>query len=322
MQVNSRKVLNHPIQFHPEKCFASLANKIAEARREGDRDPNKQVIAMTQKLTGNSLYSATLLCKEKHRNVTYHTDEEVTIAINSPNFVHLDTVTPGIYEVQALKSKISHNLPLYVGVNVYLNAKLRMLEFFYDFFQKYIPKTHFELLESDTDSVYFSLAKESLEDCIPSELRRSYFTEVHKWLPAESCETHRHEYIKAKSSGKTWNKKPCCEARTKFDVRTPGLFKEEYSGSSCVALTCKTYFCQGDKNKQVSKGLSVKQNQFSLGDYEHVLTSKCSGSGLNRGFVCNKNQMFTYSQKRSGLSYFYGKRQVLEDGIHTIPLDV
>ena len=57
------------IQFHPERCFLNLAERIANARRKTDVDPSKQILARTQKLTGSSLYSATLLNKERHRNL-------------------------------------------------------------------------------------------------------------------------------------------------------------------------------------------------------------------------------------------------------------
>jgi hypothetical protein len=34
------------------------------------------------------------------------------------------------------------------------------------------------------------------------------------------------------------------------------------------------------------------------------------------------HEIHTYKQKRDGLSYFYGKRKVSEDGVSTTPLDI
>ena len=34
------------------------------------------------------------------------------------------------------------------------------------------------------------------------------------------------------------------------------------------------------------------------------------------------NAVFTYTQERRGFSYLYCKRKVLDNGIHTIPLDI
>jgi hypothetical protein len=53
-----------------------------------------------------------------------------------------------------------------------------------------------------------------------------------------------------------------------------------------------------------------------------VLLSKKSGSSTNRGFRSMDNQVFTYFQERSGFSYFYPKRKVLEDGVSTAPLEI
>ena len=46
------------------------------------------------------------------------------------------------------------DLPLQIGVAVYHLAKLRMLDFYYNFIDKYIDRSDFELLEMDTDSNY------------------------------------------------------------------------------------------------------------------------------------------------------------------------
>jgi len=44
--------------------------------------------------------------------------------------------------------------------------------------------------------------------------------------------------------------------------------------------------------------------------------------GTNRNFRMHDGQMFTYTQTRTGLSYFYGKRKVLDDGVSTAPTDL
>ncbi len=54
------------------------------------------------------------------------------------------------YKVIATKREIRMDLPLQIGVAVYHLAKLRMLYFYYNFFDKYIDRSDFELLEMDT----------------------------------------------------------------------------------------------------------------------------------------------------------------------------
>jgi len=45
------------------------------------------------------------------------------------------------------------------------------------------------------------------------------------------------------------------------------LLKQEWAGSAIVALSSRTYFGLGEKSKQVSKGISIKQNQFTHQQY-------------------------------------------------------
>ena len=89
----------------------------------------------------------------------------------------------------------------------------------------------------------------------------------------------------------------------------------------------KRFFRGGESDnnhtiKKACKGLSTKLNKFNFETYLDVLETKRSGVGVNKGFVCKHHQVFTYTQKRSGLGFFYGKRKVLGDGISTSPLDL
>ena len=82
------------IEFHPQKCFEDLGNKICDARRQGDLNTHWQVRALTAKLQGNTLYSATLINKDKHRLISYCDDSTVNEEINNPRFVNLELFHP------------------------------------------------------------------------------------------------------------------------------------------------------------------------------------------------------------------------------------
>ena len=127
-----------------------LANEIVNSPGEADLDKSKTVIALTNKLTRNSLYSASLLNKKKHRNIMYHSKDTINKTINNPHFIHLDEIVSDVDEVKSLKRSIRHDRPIQIGLNVYLNSKLHMLKFFYCLLKKYIPERCFELLESNT----------------------------------------------------------------------------------------------------------------------------------------------------------------------------
>ena len=105
-----------------------------------------------------------------------------------------------------------------------------------------------------------------------------------------------------------------------YDKRTPGLFREEYSGDGIIVLCSKTYYCIGKEDKFSCKGINKRTNLIIKDKYMDVLLSKKSST--NRGFRSKDNQIFTYFQERSGFSYFYPKRHVLEDGVSTAPLDI
>ena len=93
--------------------------------------------------------------------------------------------------MKSLKGSIHHDLPKQIGLNIYLNSKLHMLKLFYCFLKKYIHEGCFELLESDTDSMYFAISRRSLDDCVPEDLKEEYFRAKLCWLPAEACHTYR-----------------------------------------------------------------------------------------------------------------------------------
>ena len=159
-----------------------------------------------------------------------------------------------VYEVKSLKRSIRIDLPIQIGLNVYLNSKLHILQYFYCLLKKYIPERCFELLESDTDSIYFAISRHPLDDCVPEDVKEEYFRAKLCWLPAEACPQHIESYIKQRTAGQDWEKQECCQKYNKFTQRTLGLMKVEYSGNKQISLTSKTYFCLEDKNKQVRKG--------------------------------------------------------------------
>ena len=107
-----------------------------------------------------------------------------------------------------------------------------------------------------------------------------------------------------------------------YDKRTPGLFNVEWYGDGFVGLCRKTYYCFGSTDKHSTKGLIKRQNVIDKDAFLAVLTNRRSASGVNRGFRVRDSSVMTYVQGRAALTYFYGKRKVLADGISTAPLEV
>ena len=204
------------IQFYPEKCFEKLANQISDNRRAADDDISKTILGLTSKLIGNSLYSASLLNKEKHRNITYCDNETVNKAINNPRFVNLEVVTPGVYEIKSLKKSITNDQALQVDLMVHLNAKLHLFQFYYEFMKKFLDPKKYCFIETDTDSIYCALSEESMDLCVKPECKKEFFTEQLKWMPLPVCDAHKQEFIASKVSGIEWKLGQCCKDRLKY----------------------------------------------------------------------------------------------------------
>ena len=261
--------------------------------------------------------------KLNHRNVVYHDVNTVNKAINNPFFCNLTPIDDELYEVKSLKRQIVQDLPLQVGLNVYCESKLHMLKFVHLFLKKYIPKRHFEPLESDTDSLYISISKNNLEDCVPDNLKRNFYKELFHWMPAQACDVHKQDYIETKVKGLPWNVRLCCQNAYQYNKRTPGLFKLEYEAEKTVCLSAKMHlFTSKNHTKQVSKSVSLKTNRYTFEDYCKVLMEKTTQPATNKGFMQRNHQTLTYTLQKRGLSPFYCKRFVLEDGVHTKCLDV
>ena len=154
---------------------------------------------------------------------------------------------------------------------MYLNSKLHILKFFYLFHKKYIPDRHFELLETDTDSIYFSISKKNLDDCVSPDLKSNYFRDKLKWLTSEVCPEYEKAFIQCKIENKEWDARPCCSSFEAFNKKTLSKMKVEYEGKNQVCLASKSYFCKTETNKQVCKGVPIAQNPLTFDQYLNVL---------------------------------------------------
>ena len=163
----------------------------------------------------------------------------------------------------------------------------------------------------------------SLNSVIKPELRQTFFREYGQWFCRPYCSTHHSAFVDSQVEGRDWTPSECCRAQLSYDRRTPGLFKEEFVGDGIIALNSKTYYCWSASDTKFStKGISNKLNKPTKEALLKVLETKESLCGTNRGFIKRDNSIFTYCQLRTGLTYFYAKRMVGEDGVTTYPIDL
>ena len=290
------------IHYTPARCFEKFASEVSEARLAGARDKDKQILAETFKLWGNSAYGRTVMRKDLHTDVKYVDESMVEKSILNSRFKKADELQEGFYEVEMFKSKTEFDLAIQIGFFVLQYAKLRMLELVFDFLLKYIDRRHFQILYMDTDSLYIAITGKCLEDLVRAELLEEYLTVKYQWL--------------VRQGDPEWEL---------IDKYTPGLFKVEFEGTDMVCLNSKTYFCfnaDSGASKYSCKGVSKRLNNITFSLYQTVMRTQQSVSGINRGFRVNGDQMWTYSQTRTAFTYYYIKREVLEDGVTTRPLDL
>ena len=172
-------------------------------------------------------------------------------------------------------------------------------------------------MEMDTESLYIALAHDSLEDCIKTDMR-----EVWNNIRMNDCSN-----TFAVDSSNNFFPRTCCSKHVKHDKREPGLFREEFRCTEMICLCTKTYCCfdQSTDNikfssKELNKRTLEEYGTGPLEKYRCVLNEKINVQSTNRGFRTIQHSVCTYEQTKKGLSYFYPKRILLKDGIHTKPL--
>ena len=159
---------NHRFGQHtPRECFSNFVPSAVDARRQRDEIPNSSVVAETMKLLANTSYSYGYQIMDRIRHIVtkYLNDEKTHSAMNSKMFKRLNHITDQLYEVELVKSVIEHREPITVGFFILQNAKLRMLELYYNF-KKFYDTDKYEELGMDTDSLYLALSEENWEDVI------------------------------------------------------------------------------------------------------------------------------------------------------------
>ena len=281
------------IDYTPAKIFPWFVEQVTEARRTGDVEKSKALLAEVFKLLGNSGYGKLIEALERQTNVIYTKDEKVVDrALRSAYYSDLEEIGEA-YELESRKPRITIRRPFQIGIAVYQLAKLRMLEFYYDFLDRYFDRKDFELIQMDTDSNYLAISGKKLEDIVRPEMKAEFEKRKKNWL--------------------AWDK---------WSGRTPGLFKLECEGDRMIALCSKCYYIddRGEKKKFSTRGMSKKQNNINWHRFKTTLEGH-RDMATNRGFRMRDGNIVTYEQEKLGLSAYYDKRWVLSDGIHTEPIE-
>ena len=289
------------MQWQPQLCFQKFCDTVIENRSRADYDATQSIVGEMFKLIGNSAYGRTLMQTERFQNIKFTSAQKVDKYYRQNLFRDCSQINSQCYKITMARKTVNCFQPIQIGFFVYGWAKLRMLEFYYDFLNYYIPRPRFEILLTDTDSLYVAFSDLQWKDRISRPLYPQFLQERDRWLVSDKT-ADNYKNLR----------------------RQRGLFKLEFLGSGLIALGSKLYvaFDEGEINlKKACKGIQ-RRNNLRVDAYRHVLATHASIPGHNYSFLFQNNQMITVETIKTAISYLYVKRYVAADGIHTSPLAI
>ena len=196
--------VHRPIAYVPQKDVRWFVKKVTENRRKGDQKFQLALLAEVFKLLGNSAYGKLIEALERQMSVKYA--KNVSVLRKEPRSVWFQDFeeTGDVYEIETRKREMDIDRPFQVGKAVH-QAKLRILQLYYDCLEMFLDRRDFELVQMDTDSLYFALSYDSLEEVVRLELRDKFQTcrkrTVHlgqmecarTWVGQAGVQRHSHD---------------------------------------------------------------------------------------------------------------------------------
>ena len=303
------------IKFNPGTPYKDFVMLGADMRRRGG------VNAEIWKLMLNSAFGKMAQDNRAYTSKIYTMDvKKARFAVSSPNyrsgseFIHEDET---LFIIEKDKENVKHDMPVQGSCMIYGNAKLKMLDFFYNFVDKYISRDDYQLMYTDTDSLWLAFSEKNPFG-MPEELKPTPEEAIYEKNPGLCKSGMEDEFEKDK---------PTFMVMDKWSTRMPGPMKLEFECDTMVALAAKSYFAiKSDANKEKSgcKGIQ-KSNKLSIETYEKALRGEKTDEAENKGFryaVGGDSNTFglqQYVQTKKGVNGTYNKRHLMEDGVHTYP---
>ncbi|KAG3125836.1 hypothetical protein C6341_g25611 [Phytophthora cactorum] len=113
------------IKASSHKAFAPFMEAVSNARREGDVDKSKAMIAEMMKLVGNSAFGRSGMDMSKHKEVKYESNDKVIKSkIEHFTFHGLEELNDAC-EITMKKRRLNNKNPIHLSIAIYQLAKLR-----------------------------------------------------------------------------------------------------------------------------------------------------------------------------------------------------
>ena len=104
--------------------------------------------------------------RSRHTQTQYVGEATATTLINEKHFKDYDQISEDLFEVSSAKPRIVHKEPIVVGFFILQYAKLRMLELYYNFLDKFCDKNKYVEIEMDTDSLYLAMSVAKVDELV------------------------------------------------------------------------------------------------------------------------------------------------------------
>ncbi|GMF55832.1 unnamed protein product [Phytophthora fragariaefolia] len=134
------------IKANSHMSFAPFVDQVSDARREGDVDDSKAMIADMMKLVGNAAFGRSGIDMTKHKE--FMSDEKSIYKATEPfSFSSKTELNDGTVGMTKSKRRIKLRNLIHLSIAIYQLAKLRMLQFYYDCIDFYFDRSDFQYQE-------------------------------------------------------------------------------------------------------------------------------------------------------------------------------
>lgn len=247
------------------------------------------------KLLNNAFYGRLMLNQRKKVNVVGSLNlEDCKKNLASPLLEYFEPINETLTLFKMKQKNLMLDKPIYAGFSILELSKLHMYQLYYSHLKAFYNE-NIELLYMDTDSLYLNVTSNNIYQELTTQ-----FADI---LDLSNFPSD-HALYNTSNRGKL------------------GLLKSEtiYPISEFIGLKPKMYcFGYGDTCKMRAKGIKKSSlKNFTLETYKSILAGESCNKQLQHNIISKKHNLLTVAQNKVGLSCYYDKKFVEEDGIHCL----
>jgi hypothetical protein len=260
------------LRFKQGSFMKDYIMKNTQYRKDAKTDFEKDYF----KLMNNACFGKTMENVRTRKDIRLVTTEkQVRKLVARPNFSSFKIFSESCAAIAMKKTKVKLNKPIYVGAAILELSKLRMYEWYYDYFRPKYPGC--KVLYTDTDSLIIDIPTEDIyKELNPADFDTSNYPRDH----------------------------PLFSEQNKKEL---GFMKDEMGGEPIleyVGLRAKMYSVRTKHDEiKKAKGISkrVVENEITHDDYKRTLETGVPMTHVNTSIVSDKHVLKTQETKKISL---------------------